>query len=355
MDRRGAGRRGFVATDLLDGFLRLNAPPTACRPAAEGCFSWLHRFILTNRRQTGSAKTDTDLPTASSARESAVFAPPGPLREMSNKKASGYLHGFDETERDRLYRQARFVQHAIHDQLPYRRSRRLLEVGCGVGAQTEILLRLFPDLHVTGIDQSDANLKHAAEHLGELPWTADRYELTSQDAQSMDFESDAFDAAFLCWVLEHVGDPAMVLAEVRRVLRPGAPIVVSEVQNATFFIDPYSPNTMTYWMAFNDHQLELGGDPFVGAKLGNLLLAAGYRDITTKVVTFHLDNRAPGERAEFMQFWTELLLSGAPGLVEAGKVSAEVVEGMRRELKEASHNPNSVFFYSFVQARAKVW
>ena len=67
-------------------------------------------------------------------------------------------------------------------------------------------------------------------------------------------------------------------------------------------------------MAFNDYQLELGGDPFVGAKLGNLLQAVGYRDIATEVRPIHLDNRAPGERAEFLAYWTELLLSGAPGL-----------------------------------------
>ena len=145
-----------------------------------------------------------------------------------------------------------------------------------------------------------------------------------------------------------------VLSEVRRVLRPGSPVVVTEVQNATFFLDPYSPHTLAYWMAFNDHQLEIGGDPFVGAKLGNLLLALGYRDITTKVRNIHLDNRAPGERAEFLDYWTELLLSGAPGLVEAGKVSRETVEGMKGELDRVAHDPNAVFFYSFIQARARV-
>ena len=92
--------------------------------------------------------------------------------------------------------------------------------------------------------------------------------------------------------------------------------------NATFFIDPYSPDTLRYWMAFNDHQLSVGGDPFVGAKLGNLLQSVGFRDVQTEVKTFHLDNRAPGERAEFLAYWTELLLSGAPALLAANKVSA---------------------------------
>jgi ubiquinone/menaquinone biosynthesis C-methylase UbiE len=271
------------------------------------------------------------------------------------KKTTGYVHGFTEAEQERLYRQARFVEHRVHERLPFRRSKRMIEVGCGVGAQTEILLRHYPDLHITGLDRSETNLEQARRHMASLPWAAERYEFVQGDAGAMQFEADRFDSAFLCWILEHVADPMLVLSETRRVLRPGSPIVVTEVQNASFFIDPYSPQTLTYWMAFNDYQLEVGGDPFVGAKLGNLLQAVGYRDIETEVKNIHLDNRWPGERAEFIAYWTELLLSGAPGLQRAGKVSAEVVEGMKQELADVAHNPNAVFFYAFVQARAQVW
>jgi hypothetical protein len=151
-----------------------------------------------------------------------------------------------------------------------------------------------------------------------------------------------------------VSDPELVLSEVRRVLRPGATVIATEVQNATFFLDPYSPQTLHYWMAFNDTQLELGGDPFVGAKLGNLLLAGGYGDIRTEVKTFHFDNRTPADRTEFLGYWTELLLSGAPELAKAGKVSAAVVAGMQRELERVARDPDAVFWYSFVQARARV-
>jgi hypothetical protein len=122
----------------------------------------------------------------------------------------------------------------------------------------------------------------------------------------------------------------------------------------SFFIDPYSPQTMAYWLAFNDHQLELGGDPFVGAKLGNLLQAVGFRDIETRVHAIFLDNREPGERAEMLAYWSDLLLSGASGLLQAGKVSEATVAGMKTELDQVAHDPNAVFFYSFVQATARV-
>lgn len=270
------------------------------------------------------------------------------------RRTTGYLHGFTADEQDRLERQARYLEHHVHENLPLRRVRNLIEVGCGVGAQTEILLRRWPDLHVTGVDASQVNLDRARANLSARAWLAGRWDLSLQDAARMSFPADSFDAAFVCWLLEHVADPAHILSEVRRVLRPGSPVVITEVQNASFFIDPYSPHTLAYWMAFNDHQIELGGDPFVGAKLGNLLLTGGYRDIDARVHTIHLDNRAPGERAEFLAYWTELLLSGAEGLLAAGKVAPETVRGMEEELAAVAHDPDAVFFYSFVQATARV-
>ncbi len=267
----------------------------------------------------------------------------------------GYLHGYRAEERDRLHRQARFLEPMVHNRLPFRRRKHILEVGCGVGAQTEILLRHFPELHVTGIDIQEDQLAEARRFLATVPWATARYEIRRMDAEKLEFEPESFDGAFLCWILEHVPSPQRVLSEVRRVLMPGAPVVCSEVLNATFFLDPYSPHTLRYWMAYNDRQLELGGDPFIGAKLGNLLSSVGFRDVVTDVKTFHLDNRAPGERTEMLAYWTDLLLSGAPALLEAGKVSQDVVDGMTRELDRVARDPNSVFFYSFIQARARAW
>ncbi len=269
--------------------------------------------------------------------------------------ATGYLHGYSTKETDRLRKQARFLEDKVHDRLPFRRRRRLLEIGTGVGAQAEILLRRWPDLHLTGVELNPAQIAEAGRFLASVPWAANRHELVCADAGNLPFEAATFDSAFLCWVLEHVGDPARVLSEVRRVLAPGSPVVCNEVLNATFFLDPYSPHTNRYWAAFNDHQWSIGGDPFVGAKLGNLLLRIGFRDIETEVRSFHFDSRSPAERSDFIAYWTELLLSGAPGLIQAEKVSEETVSGMTKELEQIARDPNAVIFYSFVQARAQAW
>jgi 2-polyprenyl-3-methyl-5-hydroxy-6-metoxy-1,4-benzoquinol methylase len=136
---------------------------------------------------------------------------------MEKKTTSGYVHGFTADEEKRLYHQARYLEHRVHDRLPFQRSRKLLEVGAGVGAQTEILLRHFPELNITGVDTNAESVSRARRHLDSLPWAGDRVELIVTDAGKMTFEAETFDSAFLCWILEHVASPALVLSEVRRV------------------------------------------------------------------------------------------------------------------------------------------
>lgn len=274
-------------------------------------------------------------------------------KRTTKRKRVGYLHGFTAKERQRLHEQARVLEPWIYDRLPFSRCRELLEVGSGVGAQTSILLRLFPETRVTCVERSKTQVTEAKAHLPKVPWAKGRFTLVEEDATSLSFDRDTFDGAFICWLLEHVSDPARILGETRRVLKPGAPIIATEVLNATFFLEPYSPRTLDYYRAFNDHQIKLGGDPFVGAKLGNLLQAVGFSDIQTRVKVAHFDSRQPAERADFLKYWTELLLSGAPGLIAAKKVSTEHVEGMRRELETVARDPQSVFFYAFVQAEAR--
>jgi ubiquinone/menaquinone biosynthesis C-methylase UbiE len=271
-------------------------------------------------------------------------------KEPSEEK---YLHGYSSEEQQRLYKQARFMENKIYSDIDFSTVTKLLEVGCGVGAQSEILLRRFPNLFLTGLDYSEKQIEQAKSFLSSVAYATDRYELLQGDAMDMDFKSGSqFDGAFLCWVLEHIPEPARVLSEVRRVLRPGSPVVITEVLNSSFFVEPYSPSVLQYWMRFNDLQYDMAGDPFVGAKLGNLLQSVGYQRITTETKTYHLDNRNPAKRAEMIAYWTELLLSGLPQLLEAGYVDAELADKVKEEMQIVAKSPNAVFFYTFIQAKA---
>lgn len=268
--------------------------------------------------------------------------------------AEGYLHGFTPVEQERLVRQARFLEEHIFESIPFEDRRRCLEVGCGVGAQTEILLERFPKLVVQGVDASAAQVRTARRRLARQI-RAGRVRFDQGDALHLPYADSAFDSAFVCWLLEHVQEPVGILREIRRTLQPRSVIVCNEVMNASFFIDPYSPATLQYWFAFNDHQWSLKGDPFVGSKLANYLLAAGFQDVKTEIKVHHYDNRTPKRRAEFIAYWSELLLSGAPGLIAARKVTAKIVREMTAELKRLQDDPDAVFFYAWLQARARAY
>src|SRR5690606_27902120 len=88
-----------------------------------------------------------------------------------------YLHGFSPDEQDRLVRQARLAESTVFHHAALGGARRLLEAGSAGGAQTGILRRRFPGLHVTCVDPTDAQLSAARANLGSRPWLADRYAL----------------------------------------------------------------------------------------------------------------------------------------------------------------------------------
>jgi SAM-dependent methyltransferase len=265
-------------------------------------------------------------------------------------RTTGYLHGYTDEERDRLRVQAGALAPWVHRDLPYAHRRRLTEIGSGTGAQLALLLDAFPGLHVTGVDHAADQVAAAEQVLGG-PAHASRRTLVHAAAERLPFEDGAFDAAFLCWILEHAASPAPVVRELHRVLEPGAPVVVTEVMNRTLYLDPAAPHTMRYWDAFNRHQLALGGDPYVGAKLGHHLHHAGFRRIDARPGDIIFDDRSPATRAAFCVYFRDLLLSAAPGLLGAGVIDACDVDGMRAELDALGRGDGGVFFYAFVQAR----
>ncbi|MGZ3651708.1 MAG: class I SAM-dependent methyltransferase, partial [Bdellovibrionota bacterium] len=175
------------------------------------------------------------------------------------------------------------------------------------------------------------------------------------DALHLPYEDNSFDGVFICWLLEHVQNPVGILAEAKRVLKPGGVIYCNEVFNATFYVHPYSPATLKFWFEFNDYQWSLKGDPFVGGKLANYLMAAGFQNVTTKVLTHQYDNRSPKKRAAFIDYWTELLLSGAPSLLKAGRVTPAIVREMTEEAETLKSAPDAVIFYSWIHARAEAY
>jgi len=77
------------------------------------------------------------------------------------KKA--YVHGYDWRENIRLQDQATTLVDLLHSNTAYPAGSRVLEAGCGVGAQTVTLARNSPGASIVSIDISENSVAQAEQ------------------------------------------------------------------------------------------------------------------------------------------------------------------------------------------------
>lgn len=96
---------------------------------------------------------------------------------------------------------------------------RWLDVGCGNGAFTEMLVERCAPLSAHGVDPSEGQLAYARTRPA-----ARVAEFLRGDAMALPFPGDAFDAAVMPLVIFFVPEPAKGVAEMARVVSPGGSV-----------------------------------------------------------------------------------------------------------------------------------
>jgi len=98
--------------------------------------------------------------------------------------------------------------------------RRWVDVGCGNGAFTELVVERCAPASVDGVDVSEGQIAYARTRAG-----ASGARFRQGDAMALPYADGAFDVAAMALVLVFVPVPARGVAEMRRVVAPGGEVV----------------------------------------------------------------------------------------------------------------------------------
>lgn len=262
-----------------------------------------------------------------------------------------YVHGYSARESERLADQAQTLTSLLHDDTQYPAGARVLEAGCGIGAQTVILARNSPEALITSIDISAESLKRAEETIRREGIT--NVTFRQGDIFHLPFAHGSFDHIFVCFVLEHLAEPGLALAALRPLLKEGGTLTVIEGDHGSTFFHPENADARKAVQCLVDLQRQMGGNALIGRELYPLVSGAGYRDVRVSPRMVYVDASRPELVEGFTRLTFTAMVEGVETRVlEQGLMNRDAWERGIAALYRTAE-PDGVFCYTFFKATAQ--
>jgi SAM-dependent methyltransferase len=256
-----------------------------------------------------------------------------------------YVHGYHPREQERLQDQAGTLVNLLHCDTVYACGSEVLEVGCGVGAQTITLAQRSPNARFTSVDVS-------ADSIAEAKRKADGAGLTNVEFQQADifalpYNAESFDHVFVCFVLEHLFRPVDALAILRRLLRPGGTITVIEGDHGSAYFYPDSSAAHAAIQCLVTLQRMAGGNALIGRQLYPLMIEAGFDAVRVSPRIVYVDSSRPDLVDGFTRKTFTAMIEGIrEPAVAAGLTDPNGFDTGIRDLHRTT-DADGVFCYTF--------
>ncbi len=231
-----------------------------------------------------------------------------------------YVHGYDHRENIRLQDQASTLVELLHSDTSYPAGSRVLEAGCGVGAQTVALARNSPDAVITSVDISEVSIAEAKKKIAAAGVT--NVQFRQADIFNLPFGPDAFDHIFVCFVLEHLSRPVEALSVLRTHLRKGGTITVIEGDHGSVYFYPDSEAAHKAIRCQVELQRRAGGNAMVGRELYPLLRGAGLTSVCVSPRMVYVDASKP----ELVEGFTKKTFTAMTEGIRESAIKAGIIE-----------------------------
>jgi SAM-dependent methyltransferase len=266
------------------------------------------------------------------------------------RSGNEYIHGYSVREDQRLCDQAQTLAELLHHDTVYPPGSRVLEAGCGVGAQTVILAGNSPGAQFTCVDVSPASVDAAAAAVRRTGHSNVACQVA--DIFKLPFPKAGFDHVFACFVLEHLAAPAIALRCLKAVLKPGGTLTVIEGDHGSTLFHPHSDAAWKTIHCLINLQAQAGGDALIGRRLFPLVRAAGFRRVTVSPRYVYVDASRPAWVKGFTRNTYIAMVEGVrERALAAGLIDRRAWNQGITELK-ASAGAGGVFCYTFYKAVA---
>lgn len=261
-----------------------------------------------------------------------------------------YVHGYDQRENIRLQDQASTLSELLHHDTIYPAYDRILETGCGVGAQTITLARNSPESQFISIDisaRSIAEAKNKIEVEGLKNVT-----FQQGDIFELPFKTESFDHIFVCFVLEHLVHPDEALNCLKSLLKVGGTMTVIEGDHGSTYFYPDNEAAHKAIRCQVQLQKTAGGNANIGRELYPLLNKTGFTGISVSPRMVYVDSSKPHLVEGFTKNTFTAMIEGVrEQAIHAGLIDgATFDEGIKALYRTTELD--GVFCYTFFKAVA---